>query len=294
MSKKPFNAPWRPPTRVVSRSVFLILRVVFAIALVVWTLLPVYNMLLAAFTPRADIFDGRFFPEHPTLDNLGNLFVGGVASSMPYFWVNLANSVITAVTTTAVVLAISLLASYAISRLRPGWGSPIASSALVLYVVPLSFLVIPLYLLLGGMGLLNSIPGLIIALMTVALPYGVWMLTQFGRELPLEIEEAARIDGAGPLRIFFSVYIPLIKPAMVPVGMFVFLLAWNDFLYAFMLLTDNAQHTVPIAMNALSQENAPWGVLMASGVVYALPPLALFIIFRRHLVVGVTAGSTTG
>jgi multiple sugar transport system permease protein len=294
VSKKPFTAPWRPRERIVSRSVFLVLRIVFGAALVIWTLLPIYNMLLATFTPRADIFSGDLIPKHPTLDNLANLVSGGYESAMPFFWMNLANSVVTAVSTTALVLAISLLASYAISRLRPTWGSPISSSALVLYVVPLSFLVIPLYLLLGGMGLLNSIPGLIIALMTVALPYGVWILTQFGRDIPLEIEEAARIDGAGPLRIFFSVYIPLIKPAMVPVGMFVFLLSWNDFLYAFILLTDNAQYTIPIAMSGLSQENAPWGVLMASGVLYAIPPLALYIIFRRHLVVGITSGASKG
>jgi multiple sugar transport system permease protein len=269
-------------------------RIVGAVLLIVWTLLPVYNMLTSAFTPRRDIFAGDLWPHHPTLDNFANLLSGGTASAMPFFWQNLTNSAVTAVSTTCAVLAISLISSYAISRLRPRWGSPVSSSILVLYVVPLSFLVIPLYLLLGGMGMLNSIPGLIVALVTVSLPYGVWMLTQFGRNLPDEIEEAAHIDGAGPIRTFISIYVPLVRQALIPVGLFVFLLAWNDFLYAFMLLTDNELQTVPVSMNVSSHENAPWGPLMASGVVYAIPPLVLFLIFRRHLVPGLTDGSGTG
>jgi multiple sugar transport system permease protein len=141
---------------------------------------------------------------------------------------------------------------------------------------------------------LDSIPGLILGLTIIALPYAVWMLKQFGSGLPRDIEEAAVMDGGGPIRIFVSIYLPLIRHAMVPVGLYVFLLSWNDFLYAFMFLADTTQLTVPVSMYMISTENAPWPSLMASGLLYALPPLVLFLIFRRYLVSGATAGASTG
>lgn len=269
-------------------------RTAFAIFIVVWTILPLYTAIAAAFTPRPDVFSGRLWPANPTLENFRLLLFGGEESPLPLFWRQLGNSVISATSVTVLVLFIAAAASYAISRLMPAWGTPVSSAALVLYIVPASFLVIPLYLLLSGMGLLDTLLGLILALVMIALPYSVWMLRQFGASLPPEIEEAAMIDGAGPIRVFLAIYLPMVRTAMVPVGLYVFLLAWNDFLYSFMFLTKAEQLTVPVSMYTIATENAPWPQLMASGITYAVIPLLLFIFFRRYLVSGTTQGATVG
>ncbi len=282
------------PSLAVSRLAVTLVRIGFGLAIIVWTLLPLYTAIAAAFTPRRDIFAGHLWPAEPTLENFELLLFGGDKSPLPLFWQQLGNSLLVAGSVTFVVLLLSTMASYAITRLKPNWGTAISSSALVLYIVPASFLVIPLYLLLSGMRLVDQIPGLVLALVTIALPYSLWALRQFGANLPNEIEEAARLDGAGPVRIFYSIYLPLVRFSLIPVGMYVFLLAWNDFLYAFMMLTSTNTLTVPVSMYSIATENAPWPQLMASGIVYAAIPLVLFLIFRRYLVAGNTQGATVG
>lgn len=272
----------------------VVARVTFTLFILIWTILPLYTAIAAAFTPRPDIFSGRLWPESPTLENFRLILAGGAESPLPLFWRQLGNSLTMAVSVTVLTLLISTMASYAISRVMPRWGTPVSSIALILYIVPASFLVIPLYLLLSGMGLLDTLLGLILSLVMIALPYSVWMLRQFGSNLPREIEEAAQIDGAGPVRIFISIYLPLIRTATVPVGLYVFLLAWNDFLYSFMFLTRSEQLTVPVSMYTIATENAPWPQLMTSGIVYALVPLTLFLCFRRYLISGTTQGATVG
>lgn len=272
----------------------VIARWAFALFLIVWTILPLYTAIAAAFTPRPDVFSGRLWPEHPTLENFRLLLFGGAESPLPLFWLQLGNSVITAASVTVLVLLIATAASFAISRLMPAWGTPVSSVALVLYIVPASFLVIPLYLLLSGMGLLDTLLGLILSLVMIALPYSIWMLRQFGASLPPEIEEAAVIDGAGPVRVFTAIYLPMVRTAMIPVGLYVFLLAWNDFLYSFMFLTKSEQLTVPVSLYTIATENAPWPQLMAGGITYAIIPLLLFVFFRRFLVSGTTQGATVG
>lgn len=269
-------------------------RLVFGLFILVWTILPLYTAVAAAFTPRPDIFSGKLWPESPTFENFRLILTGGLESPLPLFWKQLGNSIIVAGSVTLLTLTISTMASYAISRVMPRWGTPVSSIALVLYIVPASFLVIPLYLLLSGMGLLDTHLGLVLSLVMIALPYSVWMLRQFGSSLPREIEEAAQIDGAGPVRIFTSVYLPLVRTAMVPIGLYVFLLAWNDFLYSFMFLTRTEQLTVPVSMYTIATENAPWPQLMTSGIIYAGVPLALFLFFRRYLISGATQGATVG
>ena len=283
---------WRPAK--LRKVPGIVLGAVFVLVMIVWTFLPIYGMVETAFTSRATVFENELWPSSPTLENFAILFAAGDASPLPQFWVQIGNSLGTALGTTALVLTIGILASFALARLRPNWGAPVSSLALVLYVVPASFLAIPLYLVMGNLGLLESIPGLILALSTLATPYAVWMLRQFGTSIPTEIEEAARVDGAGVLRMLFAIYIPLMKNALIPVAMYVFLLSWNDFLYAFLFLTNPEQLTIPVAMNSIITEGSPWTILMASGLVYALPPVILFIVVRRYLTGGTTTGSTTG
>lgn len=262
--------------------------------MLVWSLLPLYNMLEVALTAPSRTFAGHLFPSHPTWQNFRTLFTGGLGSPLPDFWVQLANSIIAAVVTTALVLLLATITTYAITRVKPGWGAWVGTSALLVYVIPASFLVLPLYVVMDKLGLLGNLLSFIIGITTLATPYAIWVLRQFGEDIPTELDEAARVDGAGVVRIFRHIYLPMIRPALVPVGIYAFLLSWNNFLYAFLFLTDPTTLTIPVAMGSIIHDQSPWSVLMATGLVYAVPPLILYTIFHRELVGGLASGSSKG
>ena len=154
------------------------------------------------------------------------------------FWAQFGNSIFVAVATCAIVLACSLTASYALTRLRPRFASAVSNLALVAYLVPATFLAIPFYQVMSTYGLLGSRWALILTIATFATPYAIWVLQQNAGSVPMELDEAAKIDGATPVQIFRLVYIPLMTPTIVAVGAFSLMLAWNEYLYAFLLLSD--------------------------------------------------------
>ena len=129
-------------------------------------------------------------------------------------------------------------------------------------------------------------------MVTFASPYAIWMLRQYADKLPYELDEAARIDGASPIQIFWLIYLPLMMPSMVAIGTYALLLAWNEYLYAFLLLSSDTEITLSVALgHFLSTDDAPWNLLMATGIIYALPPAAIYYAFRRYMVAGLTAGA---
>jgi multiple sugar transport system permease protein len=145
---------------------------------------------------------------------------------------------------------------------------------------------------MGVYGLLNNQWSLILAMVTIASPYCIWVLKQASDKLPLELDEAARMDGATPLQLFRLVYLPLMVPSLVAVGTYALLLAWNEYLYAFLLLSDDRSTTLGVALGSfLSADDSPWELLMATGVLYALPPAAIYYAFKRYMVGGLTAGA---
>jgi multiple sugar transport system permease protein len=261
------------------------------IPVLIWTLIPIYHMFLFAISPKQDAFAGKLWPDHPTLNNFRIVF-----NQQHYFlrdfWIQFWNSVVIAVAVGALTLLIATLAAFAISRLRVRGGRLMMNLALFTYFIPAAFLAVPMYRTMGNYGLLNNHWSLILAMVTIASPYAIWVLKQASDKLPLELDEAAIMDGATPLQLFRMVYIPLMLPSLVAIGTYALLLAWNEYLYAFLLLSKDIEITLPVALgNFLAADDSPWELLMTTGFIYALPPAAVYYVFRRYMVGGLTAGA---
>jgi multiple sugar transport system permease protein len=256
-----------------------------------WTIIPVYHMFLFAISTKDSATSGRLWPKEPTLQNFEIVF-GQKHFYLNHFWVQMGNSLLIALAVGALTLFISTSAAFAISRLRVSGGRTVMNLALLTYFIPAAFLAVPMYKTMGNYGLLNNQWALILAMVTIASPYCIWVLKQASDKLPLELDEAARIDGASPLQLFRLVYLPLMVPSLVAVGTYALLLAWNEYLYAFLLLSKESSVTVAVALgNFLSADDSPWELLMTTGFIYALPPAAIYYTFKRYMVSGLTAGA---
>jgi multiple sugar transport system permease protein len=261
------------------------------IPVAIWTLLPIYHLVLFALSPKEQAVSGKLWPEHPTLHNFSMVF-HQQHHYLSHFWLQMWNSVLIAVAVGAITLFIATTAAFAISRLRVKGGRTIMNLALFTYFIPAAFLAVPMYKSMSVYGLLNSQWALILAMVTIATPYSIWVLKQASDKLPLELDEAARIDGATPLQLFRLVYLPLMMPSLVAVGTYALLLAWNEYLYAFLLLSDDKSTTLGVALGSfLSADDSPWELLMTTGLIYALPPAAIYYVFKRYMVGGLTAGA---
>jgi multiple sugar transport system permease protein len=277
------------PLRRVLEEGFLI---IFGVIVLIWTLLPIYHMAIVSITPLTDAFAGRFWPENPTLDNYQSVLFQE-HYFLRAFWRQLGNSLFVALATMAIVLTVASLASFAIGRLKARFGHFVSNTALLTYLIPMAFLAIPFYRVMADYGLLNSLWALTFAMATFATPYAIWVFRQYSDTIPFELDEAARVDGATPMQLYWLVYLPLMRPAMIAIGTYALLLAWNEYLYAFLLLHHERQATIPVAMGYfLNTDDAPWSLLMATAIVYSLPPAALYYAVRRYMVTGLTAGAT--
>jgi len=261
------------------------------IPVLIWTLLPIYHLCLFAFSDKQSAFSGNLWPTNPTLRNFEIVF-GQKHYFLNHFWQQLWNSVFIAAMTGFLTLLIATIAAFAISRLKVPGGRIVLNMALCTYFIPAAFLAVPMYRIMGIYGLLNSQWALILAMVTIASPYAIWVLKQASDKLPLELDEAAIMDGATPLQLFRLVYLPLMAPSLVAIGTYAILLSWNEYLYAFLLLSKETTLTLPVALgNFLSADDSPWELLMTTGLIYALPPAAIYYAFRRYMVSGLTAGA---
>jgi len=261
------------------------------IPVAVWTLAPIYHLLLFAISTKDEAFAGKLWPDHPTLHNFGVVFRQD-HYFLIHFWRQFFNSLIIALAVGAITLIVATCAAFAISRLKVRGGRATMNLALFTYFIPAAFLAVPMYKAMGSYGLLNSQWALILAMITLASPYAIWVLKQASDKLPFELDEAARIDGASPLQLFRLVYLPLMAPSLVAVGTYALLLAWNEYLYAFLLLSRDEDITLPVALgHFLSADDSPWELLMTTGLIYALPPAAIYYTFKRYMVGGLTAGA---
>jgi len=261
------------------------------IPVLLWTILPVYHMVLFAISPKDSAFAGNLWPDHPTLNNFA-VVLHQKHYYLTYFWKQMANSLAIAVATGAITLLIATFAAFAISRLKVRGGQLVMNLALFTYFIPAAFLAVPMYRTMGLYGLLNSQWALILAMVTLASPYAIWVLKQASDKLPEELDEAAYIDGASALQLFCLVYLPLMTPSLVAVGTYALLLAWNEYLYAFLLLSKDTDVTLAVGLgNFLAADDSPWELLMATGLIYALPPAAIYYAFKRYMVGGLTEGA---
>lgn len=257
----------------------------------IWTMFPIYHLFLFAISERDSATSGRLWPQNPTLQNFATVFKQE-HFYLNHFWVQLGNSFFIALTVGALTLFIATSAAFAISRLKVRGGRTVMNLALFTYFIPAAFLAVPMYKTMSTYGLLNSQWALILAMVTIASPYCIWVLKQASDKLPWELDEAARMDGATPLQLFRLVYLPLMVPSLVAVGTYSLLLAWNEYLYAFLLLSKDDSVTLAVALgNFLAADDSPWELLMATGLIYALPPAAIYYAFKRYMVSGLTAGA---
>ena len=270
--------------------------VALGIVLLVWSLTPVYNMLLIALDrDEGDIeFAGLLWPPDPSLHSFYTVVTQGywlVAD----FWRQFGHSFFIGLATMLLTVLIGSLASFALGRLRLGRRWWLANAPLLTYAVPASFLVIPFTRLMAGYGLANSLWAIVAANVTFATPYAILILRHYATLIPIELDEAARVDGASPAALYRRVYVPLMAPALAAVGTFALLLAWNEYLYQYVLLSSTRNMTVAVAIaQFFNTDEAPWNYMMAAAIIYALPPIVIFYALRRYMVAGLTGGAVKG
>jgi len=259
------------------------------LALAALSLAPLAWMLSVSFMPRGEAaqFPPPLLPSTVTLDNYRELFARtGMARDF-------GNSLLVSLAITALSLLFNTLAGYAFAKLRFRGRERIFQLLLAALVVPAQVAMLPLFLLMKQLGLVNSYWGVIIPGM--ASVFGIFLVRQYARGIPDALIEAARIDGAGELRIFFQVVLPLLKPVLATLAVFTFMGAWNDFMWPLIVLTDQERYTLPVALAALSREYImDVELMMAGAVVTVLPVLALFLLLQRYYVQGLLLGSVKG
>ena len=256
-----------------------------------WTMIPIYHLFLFAISSKDSATSGRLWPKQPTLQNF-SIVLEQKHFYLNHFWQQLWNSLLIALAVGAITLFVATTAAFAISRLKVQGGRSVMNLALFTYFIPAAFLAVPMYKTMANYGLLNSRWSLVLAMVTIASPYCIWVLKQASDKLPWELDEAARMDGATPLQLFRLVYIPLMVPSLVAVGVYALLLAWNEYLYGFLLLSKTRDLTLAVALgNFLAADDSPWELLMATGLIYALPPAAIYYAFKRYMVGGLTSGA---
>ncbi|MBV8913730.1 MAG: carbohydrate ABC transporter permease [Acetobacteraceae bacterium] len=258
--------------------------VLLAVLLLIWSLLPVYNMFLIALDPEEGEveFTGNLWTPEPSLQS----FVEVVTQDARYletFWQQFGSSLIIGIATTVFTLAIGSLASFAVSHLRLGKGRLLTNTALLSYAIPASFLIVPYYRIVHVYGLADNLLAVIAAQVTFATPFAILILQLYGRLIPGELDDAARVDGATPVQVYLRIYLPVMVPALAVVAIYALLLAWNDYVYQAVLLLPRHATVAMVQGNLFADTDAEWNAMMAAGIIYALPPTVLLLALRRHV-----------
>ncbi len=265
-------------------------KIIAVVALLIFTLFPVYWMVSSAFDAQASSGGQSLVPKEFTWDNFTYVLNEGG------FDVFLRNSAMVAIVTVLASAIVALLASVAVARFKFRFRTAMLLMILVVQMVPLEALVIPLFVQVRDLGLLNTLLGLMVVYVALSLPFGIWMLRGFVAAVPVELEEAAYIDGASWWRMFRSVMLPLVMPGLVATSVFSFITAWNEFIFAMTLLggaTEN--YTVAIGLKSFfGLHSNEWGYIMAASTLITLPVMIFFVIVQRRLSSGLVAGAVKG
>ena len=263
--------------------------------LLIWSLIPVYNMFLVALDPEGhNEFTYEIWPAHPTLAAFAALWRGD-EEDVRDIWPAFANSLVIGVLVMTLTLLVSSLASFAIGRMRLSRDWTLSSTALLIYLIPSATLIIPFLRIMHIYGLTDNLWSVIAAEVTFATPYALLVLQYYGKLIPSELDDAARVDGASALHVYLRIYVPLMAPALAAVGTYALLFAWNDYFYQYMLLTSEKHTTVAMALEQFfDDDDAPWNFMMATAILYALPPIAIFYALRRYMAAGLSMGGVKG
>ncbi len=254
---------------------------------------PVFWMISTAFKPDSEILSGSWFPLHPTLDHFRSAISG---TDHPYFWNSVVNSLIVVGVTVALSMVLAFLAAIALAKYRFTGAKAFIVLMIGIQMLPQIGLIIPLYLVLRNYGLAGSLTGVIVTYMTFVLPFAVWTLRGFIIGVPKDLEEAAMVDGSSRLGAFFRILLPLVAPGLVATSVFVFITSWNEFIFANVLLNDNANQTVTVWLSYFTgtSRHTDWGALMAASTLTAIPVVAFFVLIQRKIAFGLTAGAVKG
>ncbi|MPZ11713.1 MAG: ABC transporter permease subunit [Kiloniellaceae bacterium] len=260
-------------------------------AILFYTVFPFYWAIVSSLKSGSALFEAELLPWDPTFENYAAVF-----RDQP-FARTIANSLIVATLATVLSLLLAASAAFALGRIRFRGRTTVLLAILSVSMFPQVAVLSGMFELVRGLGLYNSLAGLVLSYLILTLPFTTWVLTAFMRELPAELEEAAIVDGASSWRILVGIFLPLMAPSLAATGLLAFILAWNEFLFALTFTLSPEQRTVPVAIALISGASAyelPWGRVMAASVIVTLPLVALVMLLQRRIVAGLTAGAIKG
>jgi trehalose/maltose transport system permease protein len=272
----------------------VVLRVLFyllVVAIIVFNLFPFVWALLSSFRPSSELFSTKLLPTVLTLDHYAAVFKDA------RFVAALGNSVIVAGSTVVIALALGSLCAYALGRLPFRFKGAVLYLILTMTMFPTISVLSGLFVMLKTLDLFNSRQGLILTYLIFTMPFTIWVMTQYFRSLPRELEEAAYVDGASPLKVFWDILLPLTMPGLVSTGLLAFIQAWNEFLFALTFTVTDTMKTVPVVISQFSGSTSfeqPWGSIMAGSMVVTIPLVILVMVFQYRIVEGLTAGAVKG
>jgi len=252
---------------------------------------PIYWMVSTAFTPGREILSltPYWVPAPLTLDNFKT------AIAVPFFWNDVVNSLTVVCTVVAISIVLAFLAAVAVARFGFRGRSAFIVMVIAVQMVPLNALVIPIYLLLDSVGQVDSLLGVIAYYMAVVLPFMIWTLRGFVHNIPVDLEEAAMVDGASRVGAFMRIVFPLVAPGLVATAIFGFIQAWNEYIIAYVLLSSSSKQTLTIWLASFTtQHGTDWGGLMAGATLTALPVVVFFLLVQRQITGGLTSGAVKG
>ena len=270
--------------------------VLLGIALLIWSVMPIYNMFLIALDPEEGEveFSGNLWPPAPSLESF-RVVLTQDTRYLQSFWRQFGNSLYIGLATMFLTVLIGSLASFAVGRMRLDRSSLLTNASLATYAVPASFLIFPFHRIMHGYGLSDSHWAVIAAYVTFTTPFAILILRHYARLIPEELDDAARVDGASSVAVYRRLYLPLMAPALAVVAVFTLVVAWNDYLYQFVLLSSERHMTAAVMQAQLFDDaDAPWNAMMAAAIVYSLPPIVIFYALRRYLAAGLTRGALKG
>ncbi len=281
------------------RSYYRLLLLLVTIPVLLFIYLPVFYLVLSSISTRAEILSVpiHWIPQNPTLKNYIDILTPGHATSevAKTFKITLGNSLLVASSVTIISLIVGSLAAYALSRIRMPFRQTMLMGIMGTRMIPEVSLVIPLYILAARFNMLNKPPVLILTYLSFALPFAIWLMAAFFETIPIELEDAALIDGCTRIRTLFAIILPISAPGLVSTALFIFLSAWDEFFFALIFTSTVAAKTVPVAIAEFTGRYVvDVGGMMTGGVLAAIPPVILSLIFSRYIVSGLTAGAVKG
>jgi trehalose/maltose transport system permease protein len=272
----------------------LYLRVLFyllVLFLLAFNLFPFFWAILSSFRPSNELFSTQLLPTAVTLGHYQEVFRD------PRFMASLGNSIIIAGATVLICLGLGSLCAYALGRLPFRYKAPVLYLVLTMTMFPQISILSGLFVMLKSLNLFNTRQGLVVTYLIFTMPFTIWVMTQYFRSMPKDLEEAAYVDGASPLMVFWRILLPLTVPGLVSTGLLAFIAAWNEFLFALTFTVTDTMKTVPVAISQFSGSSSfeqPWGSIMAASMVVTIPLIILVIVFQNRIVSGLTAGAVKG